>query len=159
MFRLPGSQAVIAVGKVKRKHWLAAQKDYVKRIERYGRFDLVEVKDAVGRGLPDNAAMAREGELLLKKANAYQRLVLLTPEGVQLESEQLAHAWLRWSEMYGRVAFILGGPLGFSAEVRQASHETLSLSPLTFTHELARVLLLEQLYRACTILNNEPYHK
>jgi len=159
MYRLPSQTTLIAVGKMKTKHWLAAQNDYTKRIGRYGKFELNEVKDFVGRGLPDDVAMVREGEALLKKASAAERIVLLTPLGKQMPSEKLAKFWHRELMEYGRVAFLIGGPLGFSPDVHKAAHHELSLSPLTFTHEMARVLLLEQLYRACTILNKEPYHK
>jgi len=65
----------------------------------------------------------------------------------------------RQIQIYGQLAFLIGGPMGFSDEVLTQCDEQLSLSPLTFPHELARVMLLEQLYRACTILGNEPYHK
>lgn len=158
MFRLPNQLLVIAVGKMKTRPWKLAQDDYLKRLKRYGKVALVEVKDSVGRGFPDDVAMQREGDLLLK-AGEGSRLILLTPIGQPLTSEQLAEFLAQQSMHYGRLSFLIGGPLGFAPEVTAAAHEQLALSPMTFTHELARVLLLEQLYRACTILNNEPYHK
>lgn len=154
-----GNISLIAVGKMKTKHWLQAQQDYQKRLRRYTTFDLKEVKDAVGRGSPDAVAMQKEGELLLKGAAQANRIILLSPEGKMRTSPGLAK-WLRRTvERNGRLAFLIGGPLGFSDEVIAASHEQIALSPLTFTHEMARILFMEQLYRAFTIMNNENYHK
>jgi 23S rRNA (pseudouridine1915-N3)-methyltransferase len=159
MSRLNGRLTLAAVGKIKNKAWLAAQDDYVKRLGHYTTLNLVEVKDVVGRSIPDDVAMAREGEQLLQAAADSSRLIALTPTGKLVTSPNLA-VWLQNRvEAYGRIAFLIGGPLGFSNDVLAACHEEISLSPLTFTHELARVLLLEQLYRACTILAGEQYHK
>jgi len=154
-----GHIELIVVGKIRSQPWLLAQADYVKRLGYYTRFNLVEVKDYVGRGQPDAVAMQKEGELLLKAADGAGRLILLTPEGQHPTSPGLARYLQKQIEVYGRLAFLIGGPLGFSEEVLAAAHDQLSLSPLTFTHELARVILLEQLYRAFTILNGENYHK
>jgi 23S rRNA (pseudouridine1915-N3)-methyltransferase len=76
-----------------------------------------------------------------------------------MSSPRLAEYLQRQVQLYGRVAFLIGGPLGFSDDVLVECDEQLSLSPFTFPHELARVILLEQIYRACTIINNEQYHK
>ncbi|MCB8924506.1 MAG: 23S rRNA (pseudouridine(1915)-N(3))-methyltransferase RlmH [Ardenticatenaceae bacterium] len=157
--RLNGRLTIATVGKVKNKAWLAAQADYVKRLGHYTTLDLIEVKDVVGRSIPDEVAMAREGEQLLQAVADSQRLIALTPTGKLRSSPSLA-TWLQKRVVdYGRIAFLIGGPLGFSDDVLATCHEEISLSPLTFTHELARILLLEQLYRACTILAGEQYHK
>jgi 23S rRNA (pseudouridine1915-N3)-methyltransferase len=159
MSRLNGRLTIATVGKIKNKAWLAAQSDYVKRLERYTTVELVDVKDAVGRSVPDEVALQREGEQLLQAVADCSRLIALTPLGKLYSSPNLA-VWLQKRVVdYGRIAFLIGGPLGFSDEVQATCHEQISLSPLTFTHELARVLLLEQLYRACTILAGEQYHK
>lgn len=155
----PGHIQVIAVGKLHGKHWRQAEADYADRLQRYTRFELTTVRDVVGKGVPDGVAVQREGEQLLKAAADASRIVCLTAEGQQLDSPGLA----RWLEqhlgVYGRLAFLIGGPVGFSPDVLAASHAQLSLSPMTFPHELARVVLLEQLYRAFTIRGNEKYHK
>ena len=97
-------------------------------------------------------------QLLAAVANC-SRLIALTPTGKLHSSPNLA-VWLQKRvEIYGRIGFLIGGPLGFSDELLAACDEQISLSSLTFTHELAHVLLLEQLYRACTILAGERYHK
>jgi 23S rRNA (pseudouridine1915-N3)-methyltransferase len=159
MPKLPGHLAIIAVGKMRTPHWLAAQADYLARLPHYCDVDLIEVRDAVGSGLPEAVAMQKEGERLLKAAADSHRLIALTPTGQHTTSENLAKFVSQQLERYGRIAFLIGGPLGFAPEVTQATHTQLALSYLTFPHELARVILLEQLYRAFTILNNEPYHK
>jgi 23S rRNA (pseudouridine1915-N3)-methyltransferase len=159
MPRLGGRLLVAAVGKIKEKHWQAAQTDYVKRIGRYTDFQLVEVKDAVARSVPEAVARQREGEQLLQATVDYHRLIALTPIGKQVDSPELADFLQKEVMAYGRLAFLIGGPYGFSDEVLTACHLQLSLSSLTFPHELARIVLLEQLYRACSILNGEKYHK
>lgn len=159
MYRFPGQIDLLTIGKLKTKHWLSAQNDYEKRLRRYGKFALHELKDHVGRGAEDAIAMSREGDALLQKATGANRVILLTPTGKQMSSEGLARYVNEQCTSYGRIAFLIGGPLGFSADVYQAAHDEIGLSQLTFTHEMARVIFLEQLYRACTILNNEPYHK
>ena len=157
--RATGHLSAIAVGKLREKHWLAAQAEYARRLTHYTDFNLIEVKDAVGKSLPDAVAMAREGEQLLAAVPRGARVVGLDPGGKPMSSPDLA-AWLQTQlEAHGNLAFLIGGPLGFDPAVTAAAHDRLSLSPLTFTHEIARVLLLEQLYRAFTILNGEPYHK
>jgi 23S rRNA (pseudouridine1915-N3)-methyltransferase len=88
-----------------------------------------------------------------------RRIILMTPTGRQMDSLELAGFLRNQLETYGELAFLIGGPLGFDAAVSAAAHDQLALSRLTLPHELARVILLEQLYRAFTILHGEPYHK
>lgn len=159
MAQFSGKIQIIAVGKVKSKPWQLLQADYTKRIGRYVDLRLTEVKDSVGRGHPDSVAMEKEGEQLLKGAAGASRLILLTENGRTYPSPKFATYLQRQLEIYGRLAFLIGGPLGFSDAIRQASHDQLALSPMTFPHEMARVILLEQLYRAFTIRNREKYHK
>ncbi len=154
-----GQITLAAVGKMRTKMWLSAQQEYIKRLTRYTKFSLVEVKDVVGRGQPDSVAMQQEGAQLLKAAAKSRHIVLLSSDGEEMTSPELAGFIKKRVESYGRIVFLVGGPLGFSDEVIAAAHTQLSLSRLTFPHELARVLFLEQLYRAFTILNNENYHK
>lgn len=159
MAKLAGQITVTAVGKIKAKHWRAAQEEYLKRLSRYTTVKLVEVKDVVGRGRPDAAALAREGEALLKASASARRRIALTPAGKLMSSEAFARFVQQEVVAYGRIAFLIGGPLGFSPDVLGQCQAQISLSPLTFTHELARVILLEQLYRAATILAGKKYHK
>jgi len=157
--RAIGHVTVAAVGRLRERHWQAAQEDYARRLARYTAFELVEVRDVVGKSVPDTVAAAREGEQLLAAAPRGARLVLLTPDGRQMSSPELAN-WLQSQlEQHGSLAFLIGGPVGFDPATAAAAHERLALSRLTFPHELARVVLLEQLYRAFTIVHGEPYHK
>jgi 23S rRNA (pseudouridine1915-N3)-methyltransferase len=146
MPKLSGQLTVVAVGKIKQSHWRTAQAEYVKRLGRYTTFKLIAVKDSVGKGFPDEVAKEREGKLLLKAAASSHRRILLSPDGVQMDSYQLARFLREQVVKNGRLAFLIGGPLGFSDEVLEQSEDSLSLSALTFPHELARVMLLEQLY-------------
>ena len=157
--RPSGHITIAAVGKLRRSHWQAAQDDYLQRLQRYTTVELVEVRDVAGRSIPDAVAMQREGKQLLKAAASAGRKIALTPDGKLMSSPQLATYLRRQIEVYGRIAFLIGGPLGFAPEVTRAAHTQLALSYLSFPHELARVILLEQLDRAFTILNHEPYHK
>ena len=159
MPRAIGHVTVAAVGRLRERHWQAAQDDYARRLARYTAFELVEVRDVVGKSVPDTVAAAREGEQLLAAAPRGARLVLMTADGRQPSSPELA-AWLQSQlEQYGTLAFLIGGPVGFDPATIAAAHEQLALSRLTLPHELARVVLLEQLYRAFTIVHGEPYHK
>lgn len=153
-----GQITLIAVGKLKMKPWQMAQAEYSQRLGFYTRLNLVELKDMVG-SLPDNVAMAKEGELLINAAASIPVRIALTPIGQPLNSPQLADFLQKQIERHNHLAFLIGGPLGFSPEALATCQQQISLSPLTFTHEMARVILLEQLYRAFTILHGEKYHK
>lgn len=159
MEKLSGHITIAAVGKLKSLQYRFIQDDFLKRLGRYTDVQLVEVKDVVGKGMPDEAAMQKEGLALLKATVGVNRRIALTSTGRQLDSLELAEFVRNQIGVYGRVAFLIGGPVGLSVEVLQNCQETLSLSRLTFTHEIARLLLLEQLYRAGTIIAGENYHK
>lgn len=159
MVRLTGKITLVAVGKLHGVYWRAAQQEYLVRLRRYTDVTLIEVKDVVGQGTPDGVAMQREGEALLAAARNARRVIALTATGRQMDSPQLAEFLRKQIEVYGSLAFLIGGPVGLSPDVLAACDETLSLSLLTFPHELARVVLLEQLYRAATIIGGEKYHK
>lgn len=158
MPRFPGQIDIIAVGKIRARHWLAAQEEYLGRLERYVTVRLVELKDVVG-SIPEGIALQREGAQLLQAARPAHRRIALTLEGEQRESLALAQ-WLgQQLEQHGHIALLIGGPLGFAPEVLAGCEEQLALSRLTLPHELARIVLLEQLYRAMTLLSGEKYHK
>ncbi len=157
--RRTGRINLVAVGKLRRREWRETQRDYQKRLNRFTHVRLVEVKDSVGKGFPDTVAMQREGEQLLQASQKSARRFLLTSDGTEMTSETFASFVGKQLEVYGDIAFLIGGPLGFSDEVIAAVDGRVSLSRLTFPHELARILFWEQLYRAFTILNRVPYHK
>lgn len=154
-----GKIMIAAVGKLKKEHWRAAQTDYVKRLRRYTGFSLVEVRDSVGKGSSDNIAITKEGDALLDATKLANFRIALSIQGQQMDSMDFAHNLLQWIEKYGNIAFMIGGPIGLSSDVLRASQYDLSLSAFTLPHELARIVLLEQLYRSATIINKHQYHK
>jgi 23S rRNA (pseudouridine1915-N3)-methyltransferase len=150
---------LIAVGRLKTASWVAAQTDYLERIRHYAPLNVVEIKDRIGQGLEEKAVVEKEGGDILRAAENVPALIALTPEGKLLKSPEWAETLQKLSETYQRLAFVIGGPNGLSEDVLKKSRLQLSLSPMTFPHELARVIFLEQLYRAFTILGGEKYHK
>jgi 23S rRNA (pseudouridine1915-N3)-methyltransferase len=149
---------VAAVGRVKEPHWRAACDEYLKRLRPYATMDVVEVADR-DIGTDPARAVAAEGADLLRAIPADSYVVALDLTGEQMTSEQLA-SHLAELMVRGRsdVTFVVGGSAGLSADVRARADELLSLSKMTLPHQLARVVLLEQVYRAFRIMRNEPYH-
>lgn len=159
MKRLGGHILIAAVGKMKTPHWKAAQEEYLGRLNRYTSARLVEVKDAVGHGRPDRAAADEEGRLLLKATRSAGRRIALDRRGRTPDSPELARYLEKQVDTFGKLSLLIGGPVGLSRDVLETCEDSLSLGPLTLPHELARVVFLEQLYRAATIINGEKYHK
>ncbi|HKT58956.1 MAG TPA: 23S rRNA (pseudouridine(1915)-N(3))-methyltransferase RlmH, partial [Gemmatimonadales bacterium] len=131
--------------------------DYLRRLGRYLKVREIEVREA-SRAPSVAAQRAEEGERLLARRPPGSRLVALARQGTGWSSEELARQVERWQREARPVALAIGGSHGLSPELL-ASAERWSLGPLTLPHELARVVVLEQLYRASTILRGEPYHK
>jgi 23S rRNA (pseudouridine1915-N3)-methyltransferase len=151
---------IAAVGKPKRPGLAQAIAEYEKRVERYFRFRAVEVRAA---GLPDDEAeraREREAESLLRVLPDGLERVALTREGEPMSTPTFAR-YLEELATYGHpgVAFLIGGAHGLSQGLLADARHRLSLSSMTLTHELARLVLTEQLYRAGTLLRGEPYHK
>lgn len=146
-----------AVGSPRGSSLEPAIRDFEERAGRYFRLEVVEVPP--GRGRPERA-MRQEGRELLRKIPPDLQRVALTRRGGATSSRGLA-AYLDRMSTYGRpgAAFLLGGAHGLSREVLDSADRRLSLAPLTLPHELARLVLTEQIYRAGTILRGEPYHK
>ena len=147
---------IICVGKLKEKYWTDAAAEYVKRLSRYCRIRIVELKE---ERLPDNASAA-EGRSILKSLSADSYVIALDGKGKQLSSEQLSQK-IESLTLGGcsTVDLIIGGSLGLSDEVRKRADFKLSFSSMTFPHQMMRVILLEQIYRAFKISRREPYHK
>jgi 23S rRNA (pseudouridine1915-N3)-methyltransferase len=148
------------LGKTKEPYLADGIADYAKRLARYVATDIRTLKEKkTPKGEPDNVVVEKESETLLQSGQG-SYLVCLDRGGRQMDSLQLAAQVEGW-EMQGRkkITFILGGPLGLSAAILTRADLVLSLSAMTLTHEMARLLLLEQLYRACTIKAGEKYHK
>lgn len=153
--------AVVAVGKLKEKFWVQACAEYVKRLGAYAKVEMREVSDIdPARAGGVEASRAREGQEILAAIPARSHVILLAIDGEQRSSEQFS-AHLDELALRGKsdLTFVIGGSDGVSPEVRARANETFSFGPITLPHNLARVVLLEQLYRACKISRGEPYHK
>lgn len=150
---------LVAVGRVRDVAFCAACDEYIGRIRRTQRFELKEVREA-GRRARDAVTVLRlEGDALLEAIPHGARTFAVTREGRAYSSEQFARLIETWQQDARDVALIIGGAHGLDQRVLDKAEGTLSLSPLTLPHELARVVLTEQVYRALTILRGEPYHK
>ena len=157
------STAVLCVGKMKEKPYREMADEYLKRLGRFGKYEEIEVPD-----LPENSGSAaleeqvktREGEALLSRIRPGDRVIALTIPGKQTDSPGLArHLQEMRTGGVQRTVFVIGGSLGLGSNVLARADEEMSMSPMTFPHQLARVMLLEQLYRAEKILAGERYHK
>jgi 23S rRNA (pseudouridine1915-N3)-methyltransferase len=151
---------ILAVGKLKEKHWRDAVADYLERVNRYVPCEVVEVKDGVGEG-EESKVLAMEARRLREtdpRPDEYR--VALDIRGKSYSSAEFARFLGDHMSYGGRdLAFLIGGPLGLEPTLRREADLQLSLSTLTFPHDMVRALLLEQVYRALTILRGEPYHK
>lgn len=156
--------SIISVGKLKEKYLKMGIEEYTKRLGSYAKIDLVEVTDEKA---PENLSDAdmeivkkKEGERILAKIGADTYVIALAIEGKMKSSEQLAED-LQSLMTYGRskIAFVIGGSLGLHEDVMKRSDEELSFSKMTLPHQLMKLVLIEQVYRAFRIIKNEPYHK
>lgn len=151
---------LVCIGKLSEQWQREAAADYSGRLQRYCPFEVIELKEEKGGRKGDSAGiLKREAARILEKVPQNSRLILLDERGRQFGSEQLADRLSDEMLHDGRDwCLVIGGPYGLDAELRQRADLLLSLSKMTFTHQMARVFLLEQLYRSMTIIKNEPYH-
>lgn len=148
---------IITVGSIKEKYLREAIEEYKKRLSKYTNIELIEVKD---EGLVEpSKAILKEEEKILKHINEKDYIVTLEIEGQIISSEELASKIDKIQMEYSNITFIIGGSYGLSQNIKDKSNWHLSFSKMTFPHQLFRVLLLEQIYRAYKINNNESYHK
>lgn len=149
---------LVCVGKVRTSYWKDACAEYVKRLARFRRFEVVEVKDA--EQIKDTQKrIETEGRRLLEALDKSDRVIVLDERGKDCTSQELAGKLDSWDALgQGRITFVIGGPFGLSEEVRKRAFFLLRLSAMTMPHELARVVLTEQLYRAESIRAKVPYH-
>ncbi len=155
---------LITVGKIKEKYTQEGIKEYSKRLSRYCSLEIIEIDDEKA---PENLSekemdlvKQKEGERILAKIPQNSFVIALVIEGKQLSSEELAEKIDNLMiDGISDISFIIGGSLGLSNEVTSRSNFKLSFSKMTFPHQLMRMILLEQIYRAWRIIKNEPYHK
>jgi 23S rRNA (pseudouridine1915-N3)-methyltransferase len=149
---------LLAIGRDRSGLFAPAVEAYLGRLSRTLKLELVELPEAKRHaGTPQ--AREEEGATILARLKPGERLVALDERGEQPTSVELARRLARWQERGQELALVVGGADGLSAAVLEAAAERLSLSRLTLPHRLARLVLVEQLYRAVTILRGEPYHK
>ena len=150
---------LILVGKTVNKHFIAGINDYVERIGHYMPFDIVTIPELKNtKKLTEQQQKTAEGELILKQLQPSDTVVLLDEHGKEMRSIEFA-AWTEKKQLTARrLVYVIGGPYGFAEEVYKRANEMMSLSRMTFSHQMVRLIFVEQLYRACTILRGEPYH-
>ena len=150
---------LILVSKTTDKHLAAGIDDYVERIRHYIPFEVSVIPELKNtKNMTEEQQKNREGELILQRLQPADTVVLLDEHGKELRSIELAEWLQRKQHTARRLVFVIGGPYGFSAQVYARANEQLSLSKMTFSHQMVRLLFVEQIYRACTIIKGEPYH-
>lgn len=152
--------ALLVVGRTVEKHYITAINDYVERIKHYTPFEMEVIPELKNtKSLSMEQQKEKEGELILKALQPGDVVVLLDEHGKEFRSIEFAE----WAEkkmhtVNKRLVFIIGGPYGFSKDVYTAAQEKISLSKMTFSHQMIRLIFVEQLYRAMNILAGGPYH-
>ncbi|HJV30923.1 MAG TPA: 23S rRNA (pseudouridine(1915)-N(3))-methyltransferase RlmH [Bacillales bacterium] len=156
--------SIVTVGKLKEKYLKQGIEEYLKRLTAYAKVEVIEVADEKApEELSDNEMQQvkqKEGERILAKISQDTHVIALAINGKMQSSEELADS-LDKLATYGKskIAFVIGGSLGLSEEVLKRANDKLSFSKMTFPHQLMRLILVEQVYRAFRINRNEPYHK
>ena len=157
------SMLLICMGRLKEKYWRDAAAEYEKRLTRYTKFETLELPDLPEPANSSTAIEAqikeKEGAAILSKLRPDDTVIALCIDGRQLDSPQLSKKLTQLQDAGKRVVFVIGGSLGLSDAVVARANVKLSFSPMTFPHQLARIMLLEQVYRACKIAAGERYHK
>lgn len=150
---------LILVGKTQSKIFKVGIDDYVSRIAHYMPFSITTIPELKNtKSLSEDQQKQKEGELILKEIQPSDTVVLLDEHGAEFRSVEYAN-WLKQKQNTARrLIFIIGGPYGFSPDVYARANEKISLSRMTFSHQMVRLIFIEQLYRACTIIKGEPYH-
>jgi 23S rRNA (pseudouridine1915-N3)-methyltransferase len=151
---------LLAIGKTDNKELQKLIEDYQKRLGFYIKFEFEIIPDLKNsKNLSEEQQKQKEGDLILGKLNAIDVLILLDEKGKQMDSVSFSN-YLQKHMNSGikQLVFVIGGPYGFSKEVYKKAQGKLSLSKMTFSHQMVRLFVVEQLYRAFTILRNEPYH-
>lgn len=154
---------IICVGEIKENFLSDAIKEYLKRLSRYCKINVIEVKDEASSPKAskkeEEQVLVNEGKRVIKQLKDQDYLVLIDLHGKEYDSLSLAANFQKIISQHSSIALVIGGSLGLSDELRSLSKERWCLSKLTFPHQLTRVIVLEQLYRVFKINNNEIYHK
>lgn len=151
---------LLVIGKTDEDYLSTGIKKYVGRIGHYTSFEMKEIPDIRNRKtLSEEQQKKAESFLLLQQLQPSDQVVLLDERGKQYTSVEFSETIGKWAATGAkRLVFVIGGPYGFAQDVYDRANAQLSLSPMTFSHQMVRLIFVEQLYRAFTILKNEPYH-
>jgi 23S rRNA (pseudouridine1915-N3)-methyltransferase len=149
------------IGKTEEKYLIEAVENYIKRLKHYVNFEIIYLPDIKGaKSLSSSEIKEKEADILLKQISKYDKNILFDEKGKLFSSKEFAtHLQKQMNQGIKNLNFIVGGADGFSPRIYQEVQEKISISPMTFSHQMIRLLIVEQIYRANTILNNEPYHK
>lgn len=152
--------ALVVIGKTDARYFVEAIEEYRNRLVHYIPFEMEIIPDIKSvKNLSESQQKEKEGALILKTLQPGDYLVLLDEKGKEFTSMQFSvYLEKKMHTIPRRLMFVIGGPYGFSESVYKAASEKISLSKMTFSHQMIRLIFIEQLYRAMTILNNEPYH-
>lgn len=150
---------LIQVGKTVNKHFIAGINDYTERISHYMPFEIITIPELKNtKSLNEAQQKEREGEMILRALQPSDTVVLLDEHGKEYRSVEFA-TWLQHQQQTARrLVFVIGGPYGFCDDVYARANHKVSLSKMTFSHQMIRLIFTEQIYRACTIIKGEPYH-
>ena len=151
---------LLAIGKTNQQYLIDGITEYQKRLQHYIKFEILEISNIKNtKNLSDSELMKKEGELILNQIQPSDYLVLLDDKGKSFTSTKFSKKLQGWM-LSGkkRLVFVIGGAYGLSDSVYSRGNEKLSLSEMTFSHQMVRLFFIEQLYRGYTILNHEPYH-
>lgn len=150
---------LISVNKTSERWIKEGCEEYIKRLRRYLTLEVVDVEPVTSGRKSQADQKAEEGRLVLKQLKPGDFLILLDEQGRQNSSEEMAD-WInkKFVSVSSDIVFVIGGPYGFDDQLLKRANEKISLSKMTFTHQMVRLFFLEQLYRSMTILKNEPYH-
>jgi 23S rRNA (pseudouridine1915-N3)-methyltransferase len=151
---------LLVIGKTDANYFVEAIKEYSDRLQHYIPFDLIVIPDLKNaKNMTDQQQKEREGGLILRNLQVGDQLVLLDEKGKEFTSVKFADYLARKMQIVPkRLVFVVGGPYGFSETVYKNAKESVTLSRMTFSHQMVRLIFVEQLYRAMTILRGEPYH-
>lgn len=150
----------VTVGKTEDAYLREGIDKYLKRLKHYTKLEIAEIPELKNtKALSEDQQKAKEAELILKKVGATDHLVLLDEKGMEFDSVKFADYINKKNiSSVNNLVFVIGGPYGFDQSVYQRANDKLSLSRMTFSHQMVRLFFIEQLYRAFTIIKGEPYH-
>ena len=154
---------ILGIGNLKENYLKSMQDEYLKRLSNYAKVNIIEEKEEKSNDINDsivNQILDKEGERLLNKIDDQDFVILLDLHGEEIDSVKFAKLIdNKMTNGYSSFCFVIGGSYGVSNSLRKRANYKLCLSPMTFTHQFTRIIILEQIYRAFKILNNESYHK